>query len=241
LDHLRETKEKGLYAGAFGWIENLMPRPESQTSEGGYIQAPSYAHAAASAVLRNGYLIHANDREKKDLLKINLNSERTKDALELINGIQNTPLPELLGYKLERSLHDAKIDYLIDEFRKHFPLNKDDPKKLEHEIEPGQERIVPRNVTDGLVVFKNWKRLVDSISSFDARKIKEFMERDSHVPGWQAFFNEISKKYAADQEEKILNLINQLKPQLNFLLDKMDGLSDLCIAESVYQAVGGNF
>ncbi len=241
LDHLRETKEKGLYAGAFGWIENLMPRAESQTSEGGYIQAPSYVHAAASAVLRNGYLIHANDREKKDLFKINLNSERTKDALELINGIQNTPLPELLGYKLERRLHDTKIDYLIDEFRKHFPLNKDDLKKLEHAIEQRQERIVPRNVTDGLAVFKNWKRLVDSISSFDAGEIKEFMKRDSHVPGWQAFFIEISKKYAADQEEKILNLINQLKPELNFLLDKMDGLSDLCIAESVFQAVGGNF
>ena len=113
LENMREIKEKGLYAGAFGWIENLMPRAETQASEGGYIQAPSYAHAAASAVLRNGYLIHANDREKKDLLKINLNSERTKDALELISGIQNTPLPELLGYKLERSLQDANIDYLI--------------------------------------------------------------------------------------------------------------------------------
>ncbi len=131
LNDLRDAKEKGLYAGAFGWIENLMPRAESQISEGGYIQAPSYAHAAASAVLRNGYLIHANEQEKKDLLKINLNSERTKNALELINGIQNTPLPELLGYKLERKLHDAEIDYLIDEFRKHFPLNKDDLKKLD--------------------------------------------------------------------------------------------------------------
>ncbi len=67
------------------------------------------------------------------------------------------------------------------------------------------------------------------------------MKTDSHVPGWQAFFMEISKKYAADQDEKILNLINQLKPELNFLLDQMDGLSDLCIAESVLQAVGGNY
>jgi len=241
LDHLRDTKEKGLYAGAFGWIENLKPRAESQVSEGGYIQAPSYAHAAASAVLRNGYLIHANDQEKKDLFKINLNSERTKNALDLINGIQNIPLPELLGYKLERRMHDAEIDYLIDEFRKHFPLNKDDLKKLEDVLEPGQERIEPRNLTDGLVVFKNWKRLVDSISSFDADKIKNFMKDDDHVPGWKSFFLEIKKKYAADQDAKILNLIDQLKPELNFLLDQMDGLSDLCLAESVFQAVGGNF
>ena len=168
----------------------------SQINEGGYIQAPSYAHAAASAVLRNGYMVHSNEPDKKDLLKINLNSERTKNALEIINGIANAPLPELLGYKLERRLHDAKIDYLIDEFRKHFPLNKDDHKKLEDVLQLGQEKIVPRNLTDGLVVFKNWKRLIDNIASSDVANIKKFMEDDVHVPGWKPFYSEIKKKYA---------------------------------------------
>ena len=90
LDHLRQNSRNGLHAGAFGWIENLMPKelqdgaPEtSQINEGGYIQAPSYAHAAASAVLRNGYMVHSDEPDKKDLLKINLNSERTKNALEI--------------------------------------------------------------------------------------------------------------------------------------------------------------
>ena len=143
LDHLRESDWKRFVCRAFGWVENLMPK-EFQNgvstikpiSEGGYIQAPSYAHAAAAAVLRNGYLTHSNEQEKKDLLKINLNSERTKNALEIINGIENLPLSELLGYRLERRLHDAEMDYLIDEFRKHFPLNKDDRKELEDAVEP---------------------------------------------------------------------------------------------------------
>ena len=247
LDHLRQNTRNGLHAGAFGWIENLMPKelrdgaPEtSQINEGGYIQAPTYAHAGASAVLRNGYMVHSDQPDKKDLLKINLNSERTKNALEIVNGITNAPLPELLGYKLERRLHDAKIDYLIDEFRKHFPLNKDDNKKLEDVLQLGQERIVPRNLTDGLVVFKNWKRLIDSIASSDVANIKKFMEDDVHVPGWKPFYSEIKKKYAANDAE-ILHLISQLKPELNFLLDQIDGLSDLCLAESVFQAVSGNF
>jgi CHRD domain len=241
LDHLRQTTTKGLYAGAFGWIVNLMPRELQSAPEGGYIQAPSYAHATASAVLRNGYITHSDEPEKKDLLKININSERTKNALEIINSIRSTPLPELLGYKLERRLHDAKLDYLIDEFRKHFPLNKEDIKKLEDNIEDGQERILPRNLTDGLVVFKNWKRLVESTGLSDIINIKNFMETDQNVPGWKLFYTEIKNNYAANDEDKILLLITQLKPELNFLLEQMDGLSDLCLAESVFQAVRGNY
>ena len=246
LDHLRLITRKGVYAGAFGWVENLVPKElqggsssKNPVSEGGYIQAPSYAHAAAAAVLRNGYLTHSNEEEKKDLLKINLNSERTKNALEIINGIENIPLAELLGYILERKLHDAEIDYLIDEFRKHFPLSKDDRKELEDAVDSGQERIEPRNLTDGLAVFKNWKRITDKIDSSDNEKIIEEMKKDDS--GWKSFYFEIQNKYAAGQDQKMTNLINQLKRQLNFLLDQVDGLSDLCLAESVFQAVSGNY
>ena len=242
LDHLRATKDKGAYVGAFGWIENLVPKKQKVTQEGGYIQASSYAHAAASAVLRNGYITHSNDPGKKDLLKININSERTKEALEMINGIVHTPLPELLGYKLERRLHDANIDYLLDEFRKHFPLSKNDNKKLENENESALERVEPRNLTDGLVVFKIWKRLIDAIGTLptNALNIRNFMDADNVVPGWKAFYSEIKNKYG-ETDEKINRLIDQLKPELDFLLEQMDGVSDLCLAESVYQAVNGNF
>ena len=244
LDQLRQNTAKGLHAGAFGWIENLMPKEfqNGVTSmnpirEGGYIHAPSYTHAATAAVLRNGYLTHSNESDKKDLLKINLNSLRTKNALEIINGIGNTPLSELLGYRLERRLHDAQLDYLIDEFRKYFPLNKPNRKGPEVTVPGGQEAIEPRNLTDGLAVFKNWKRLTEGNPSFDANTIKSLMENDEIA--WKQFYSEI-KKYAP-QDGQMVEIINSLKPQLNYLLDQMDGLSDLCLAEAVYQAVGGNY
>ena len=66
------------------------------------------------------------------------------------------------------------------------------------------------------------------------------MEGDLQDPGWKSFYFEIKSKYAP-QDEKMIELINQFKPQLNFLLDQMDGLSDLCVAESVFQAVNGNY
>jgi len=251
LDHLRTNNDKGLHLGAFGWIENLMPKEfedglstKNPIRQGGYIHAPSYAHAAAAAVLRNGYLTHSNESDKKDILKINLNSERTKNALEIINGIQKMPLSELLGYRLERRLHDADVDYLIDEFRNFFPLNKDDPVELKGEEDDQasgtKERIEPRNLTDGLSVYKNWKRLIDSISLSNVENIKDFMATDGQEGGWKAFYERVKAKYAST-EEKIKEIIGSLKPHLNYLLAEIDGLSDLCVAESVYQAVNGNY
>ena len=143
----------------------------------------------------------------------------------------------MLGYRLERKMHDAELDYLIDEFRRHFPLNKDARKELADAEQQGKERIEPRNVTDGLSVFKNWKRLTDKFGYSDVGKIKEQMIVDA---GWNSFYSEIRTKYGPE-DQKMLDLINALKPQLNFLLDQMDGLSDLCVAESVFQAVSGNY
>ena len=54
LESLRNTNDIGLYMGAFGWIENLMPKNFGQSStkgvdQGGYIHAPSHSHAAAGS------------------------------------------------------------------------------------------------------------------------------------------------------------------------------------------------
>ncbi len=257
LDYLREYNDvtkTGLYIGCYGWIENLKPKniggpagesPKKSVYPGGYIQSPSYAHATSAAVLRDGYLTHSNDLDKKDLLKINLTSKRTKDALEIIRDIHNISLNELLGYKFERRLHDDEIDYLIDEFRKYFVLKKDDLKELEgsNTVEASKERIVPRNLVDGFSVYKHWKRLIENIANADALSIKNFMANDLQGPndrGWHSFYIEIRIKYAQD-DQKIIELINRLKPHLDFLLDQIDALSDLSIAESVYQAVNGNY
>ena len=67
------------------------------------------------------------------------------------------------------------------------------------------------------------------------------MKNDIEESGWKSFYLEIRDKYAAAQDPKMTDLINQLKRQLNFLLDQVDGVSDLCLAESIFQAVSGNY
>ena len=75
------SEARGLHLGAFGWVENLRPaaararaaamrfrgasrrgRPRmfSDGANGGFIHAPSLTQAATAAVLRNGYLSHAD-------------------------------------------------------------------------------------------------------------------------------------------------------------------------------------
>ena len=74
----REQRKKGIYLGAYGWVENIRPsaketiagdtvpeklRPPNQSplysygDNGGFVHAPSLNHASAAAVLRSGYLM----------------------------------------------------------------------------------------------------------------------------------------------------------------------------------------
>ena len=261
LDYLRklgEATSKGLYVGCYGWIENLKPQgiataesTKKPVYQGGYIQSPSYHHATAAAVLRDGYLTHSDGADNKDILKINLNSKRTKDAMEIIENIQNMPLSEILGYKFERRLHDAEADYLIDEFRKYFPLKKDDIKLDSTVALASQEDIAPRNLVDGFLLYKNWKRLLSSITTVDTQTIMNAMENDPdgniETSGmWKPFYIEVKSKYASgldgpQETQKLVKIVDQIRPHLDYLLEQVDGLSDLCVAESVYQAANGNY
>ena len=253
LDYLRIKNKNGIYIGSFGWVANLSPKELLSTStnavyEGGYIHAPSYSHASAAAVLRNGYLSYVITqviRQKKIILKINLDSERTKNALEIIEGIQHVTLNELLGYRLESRIHDYGIDYIIDELRNVFPI-KADIGSISDEIDPpSKEKIAPRNLVDGFLVYKNWKRLfqkmqtslpVNRTEEQENAWISDNMKNPSNPQDlWKLFYDQIINKY------DILHIIKDLKSHLNYILDLIDCLSDLCVAESVYQSINGNY
>ncbi|MFQ6026491.1 MAG: hypothetical protein ACE5Q6_03130, partial [Dehalococcoidia bacterium] len=139
----------GSYLGAFGWLEDV--RSENKVFEPveldenlaqifdredappllrdstnlGYIHAPSLNHAVTAAVLRNGYLSNATPQNPESL-SINLTSERVRTAMGIIQGIRNgQSLAALLGYHFERGLHDQDnlfLDSLIFELRIQFPL-----------------------------------------------------------------------------------------------------------------------
>ncbi|HSL69313.1 MAG TPA: hypothetical protein VK864_03685, partial [Longimicrobiales bacterium] len=122
------VRRTGVYLGAFGWVEDLNPAPRSVVDlatvpeplrppadeqlfeslrNGGFVHGPSLNHASAAAVLRSGYLSHANS-ERAEALAVNLSSERIRRALFLLQGVRNgQTLEALVGYQFERELHDV--------------------------------------------------------------------------------------------------------------------------------------
>src|SRR5690606_37435709 len=139
----------GIYMGAYGCVENLrrdnmvlsqvdLPHalksifdPDNNieiikdNDIAVYIHAPSIIQSITSYVLRNAYISNAS-KDNPETYKINLSSERVRMALSVIEGMQHgQSLGALLGYQLERTLHetsDQELDVYIYELRKVFPL-----------------------------------------------------------------------------------------------------------------------
>src|SRR5205823_1009144 len=110
--------------------------------------------ATSAAILRAGYLANA-DPGAPDTLAVNLSSARVRAALELIDGIRSgQPLGALLGYRLQRGLHDRHsalpLDRFIAALRRRFQLVAD--KLASTRGAPGDaiESIEANNVIDGL-------------------------------------------------------------------------------------------
>ncbi|GIJ64827.1 hypothetical protein [Virgisporangium aurantiacum] len=160
LDELRATGTPGVHLGAYGWVENLSPgaplttvpaeqhaditRPLVRRADaGGFVHAPSVAHAATAGVLRSAHLAHGGGPQ----LAIDLSSQRARTAQWLLQGVRTgQPLGALLGYRLERALHDAGLDSLIGNLRDMAPLSRT---RLAADGEPS-EAVAPHDVVDGL-------------------------------------------------------------------------------------------
>ena len=151
LKKLRKDNPTGIYLGGYGWVENLKPRTDPSLSDG-YVHAPSSAQAATAAVLRSGYLTH-QDQPEGARLEIDLSSKRVRLALGLIDGVrEGQPLGALLGYRLERTLHDRNLNELIAPLRKIAPLTGG--KLIPQESNEPQEAIAANNVVDGLKLLE---------------------------------------------------------------------------------------
>ncbi len=240
------SAKSGIYLGAYGWIEDVRPKnkklqpkkledaelaehfnrmdePQLMTDDqnGGFILAPSLNHAVTAAILRNAYM----SDENPETYEINLSSERVRKALSLVEGIRaGQSLSELLGYYLERELHDQnqaleEIDYYIYKLRKAFPLRADKNKETETEDSDPIEAVEARNVVDGLALINQVKTSKKENYPFGKENI--LPADGSEAP------SEAIKK-AIDKE--VANIIN-----LN------DAIADVAMAESVHQVVLGNY
>jgi hypothetical protein len=161
LEEIREHHPQGSHLAAFGWVENLRPdgaRPGVEPVDlGGFIHAPSSAHAATAAILRNAHLTRAGDDAAR--YAVDLSSSRAREASTLLEAVrQGQPLGAVLGYRFERGLHEGhrplRLDKYIDPFRRVYPLVAD---KGETSGEP-TEAIAARNVVDGLLLRSAWQK-----------------------------------------------------------------------------------
>lgn len=238
--------QTGIYLGAFGILEQVksenkqltpvelneelnaifnppdaedLPPLMRDSTNGGFIHAPSLNHAIAAAILRNGYIANATP-DNPNLLKVNLSSERVRLALGIIEGIRNgQTLGALLGYQLERGMHDrhteAEVDQFIFELRKAFPLVANRFRETRSEDTDAIQAIEARNVVNGYALINQIKE----------SGIKTYPFGKSSLP----------TTGITDAQKAVINT------QVDRILDIHDAVADLVMAEGVYQAVQGNY
>ena len=250
-------RQLGIYLGAFGWVEEVKPiaktvlRPEDLplslrphdgeplleedavpsvatrggSKQGGFLHAPSFNHAAAGALLRNAYLSHA-DSAHADMLSINLSSERVRRAQFVLEGMRNgQPIEALLGYQFERGLHDVtsesaargdvpvlELNQFIAPYRQAFPF--DSREIPQAGTGPSAESVPPYSVVNGL------KLSTATPSAADGFGLSGVLSA-ADLP-------------SAGQGAAVLSVREAL-------LDTLDAVKDLLMAENAFQLVQGNF
>lgn len=240
----QQQPRPGIYLGAYGFVENLRPDPRSlspvklpeeldkifnekgdpplttDSTNAGYVHAPSVNHAVTAAVLRNAYLSNASS-DNPDAFKINLSSERVRMALQIIEGMQQgQSLGALLGYQLERGLHDrhneAEVDYYIYQLRKAFPLSA---KRMNSTVDSEAadapiDQLEARNVVDGLALIRHLEDTGNTSYPFGLTNIDNV--------------DTAAQRTVINSEVERIRNIN-------------DAVADLAMAESVHQVVQGNY
>ncbi len=243
--------KKGIYIGAFGWLENVRPEkdkvltpvrvpadlkedfPDSyvrDAANAGYIHAPSINQAVSAAVLRNAFLTNGKSDDNSEFA-VNLSSDRIRLALSVIEGIQNgQSLAALLGYKFERLLHDQtelknkKIDTYIYALRKQFPLNANRIADTKIENDPSVDPdTIPISAIEASNVVHG-KRLIDHVR-------KQTVADKSYPFGFPA-----DKLRTADS-----TITKAINDAVNHIMNIEDAIADLGMAESIYQMCLGNY
>ncbi|HYR91493.1 MAG TPA: hypothetical protein VE422_45995 [Terriglobia bacterium] len=254
-----DNRQTGVHLGAFGWVENVTqsakvflsrdslptslrpndthpvleegdviastPARPAGSTRGGFMHAPSISQAAAAAMLRNAYLSHAKP-EQAEMFSVNLSSERVRRAEFILEGMRNgQPIEALLGYQFERKLHDRtsesaakgevpvlELNEFILPYRQAFPFESRELPQAG--TGAPTETIPPYSVVNGL---KLTQAPLSSANGYGLATVLPPAERPN-----------------ANQGAAIL-------AEQNALLDTLDAVKDLLMAENAFQLVRGNF
>lgn len=143
LNDLRSNGAKGLQLGAWGFVENvrrrsltqiegrpdLPTRVEEDPGNKGFVVSPSLRQATVAGVLRAAWKAHgASPTDTTAPFATDLRSRRVRRGLDLATGMRSgQQLGAMLGYQLERDLHEAsgdgvEVDWMVSELRRRYPL-----------------------------------------------------------------------------------------------------------------------
>ncbi|BCJ50652.1 hypothetical protein Asp14428_21270 [Actinoplanes sp. NBRC 14428] len=257
LEAMRDAAATGVHLGAFGWVEALTPNPAGSPETDvpaalrafdpspvfhdrhsqGFVHAPSVTHAVTAAVLRAGYVAQG-DQQGRGRMAVNLSSRRVRTALALIDGVAaGNDLGSLLGYQLERDLHEAvqadgvALDDLIAPLRRAFPSAVP--------VDPASPATgdADRLVVDGLrviTVVRDWVRL----SGGGAGRLLDDLVADN--------FARFPYGLTAPDRTALLpgrgepDRLRAAAEAIDRLADTVDAVGDLVLAEGIHQIVQGN-
>ena len=150
LDLLRRRRAAGVLIGGYGWLEDL--KPVGATRSDGYVLTPSVTHANTAAILATGYMSHRGAGTANPFA-VDLSSERVRQAYRLIEGVRTgQPIGALLGYQIERAMHDQNLSSFVAEFRKLAPLATT-PTTGGTAV----EAVAANNVVHGVKILDLWK------------------------------------------------------------------------------------
>lgn len=241
LERRRQNQSKGIYLGAYGYLENLQPAPRTSLAASdlpeklrpadgsavfkpsdnlGVLHAPSLDHAAAAAVLMTGYHHHAT-QSNPGPFAVNLSSARLRVADQILEGIRNgQSLEALLGYLFERGLHDLttsgkNLNQFTLFFRQTYPIEQlYITQQGENQAAANEPSAIVGTVVNGLKIAQET----------DLNKFRNIIL--NNAPG-----------LPAATRNELADLAWKEKQQLE---DDLDALKDLFMAESAYQAIRGN-
>ncbi|MEP7106535.1 MAG: hypothetical protein ABI760_01110 [Ferruginibacter sp.] len=184
-------------------------------AEGGYVLTPSLEHAATAGILRAGYEHHAlSQGPDSKTLAVNVGSERTGWAMDLLKGLQaGHSLNEQLGYFIERRMYDQTVlAQYIPTLRSAFPLQIEQ-NEWDDDQQIGKDEKVHNLslVTDGLAILKSYQSAIDP------------------------WLIKLSAIFETDQPA-----ITEFGKIIDLAAEQFDAVSDLVIAESVFQTVKGS-
>ena len=236
LTELREQPDYTTRIGAYGWVEDLKPggtrkdknevpivtnrnelgeaTPAIDPENQGFIHAPTASHATTAAILRSAYV-----QTEADVYQVNLSSQRVRKAKKFIDGIRGgISLPELLGYEFERTLHDMDpgLNVYVQSLRQSFPIIAN---QLETAADNGNAP------TDKLAA----SQVVNGLTLLEAKRLGVENGVSDYPFGLTVFPNDNPV------------IANQIRKAILKIEDTLDGLGDVTVAETVYQAASGNF